>query len=254
MLPQDLLNYFLYPKETGYTVQKTLLYSLILIAAVYLVFKILKRLGIKIDKRLAISVTPYVVFGSALRVLEDLGLVDSYWFVTPGIYILVFLITISVLLISLILNKTKKIPYYKPLFLIGVLLDSFVLTFIKPVDFSGMALVLAFLAPWIVAFALLQKWSLKNRIVTLVQLFDANTTFVAVSFFGFYEQHVVPTFFINFLSPISFVIVKLFVIVGILILIDRYSKDQELNDYLKLIIGILGAATGVRDFLALSVF
>ena len=82
-------------------------------------------------------------------------------------------------------------------------------------------------------------------------MFDATSTFVALQYFGYYEQHVVPSIFINIFSPISFVFLKIVGIVAILLLLDRFKGDEEFNNYLKLIIGILGLGTGTRDFLRL---
>jgi uncharacterized membrane protein len=84
-------------------------------------------------------------------------------------------------------------------------------------------------------------------------MFDATTTVTAMTFFGYGEQHVLPTIFINLFSstlfgPFSFIVLKLIGVVPVLILIDKLSSDKEFNNYLKLAIGILGAATGTRDF------
>lgn len=105
----------------------------------------------------------------------------------------------------------------------------------------------------------LLRWDQSNKIVTLAQLFDATTTFVALNFFGksslgqmgFIEQHVVPTIIINIFGPFSFVIVKLIAIVSVLLLIDKFSDEKEFSYFLKIVIGILGGATGSRDFIAL---
>jgi uncharacterized membrane protein len=83
-------------------------------------------------------------------------------------------------------------------------------------------------------------------------MFDATATFVAMNYFGYGEQHVLPRYIINLSgTPFSFIILKIIAIVLILIGIDKYSKDKEFNNYIKLIIGIIGAATGLRDFLGL---
>ncbi len=70
-------------------------------------------------------------------------------------------------------------------------------------------------------------------------------------YFNFYEQHILPTAFINMFGPASFIVVKIVVMIAVLLAIDRLSKDREFNTYIKIVIGILGAATGGRDFLAL---
>jgi len=251
---QDFLDYFLSPKKTGYDVPKTFTYAIVLILAVFLIFKILKKVKVRIDKRLAIAISPYIIFGSSLRVLEDLGLINSYFIITPGIYLFIFLICFSVLLISLLIEKRKGIPYFKTSFTFGLILVALILPQFKVVNFRGLLLVVISFIPWVLLFwKILKKWDLTNRMVSLFQMFDASTTFVAVNFFRYSEQHIFPTYLINIFGPISFLFAKLIVIVSILILIDRFSKDKEFNNYLKLIIGILGAATGTRDFIRLLV-
>ncbi len=261
---KENLDYFLAPKQTGYDITKTLLYALILVVAIYFIYKILyeknkdklKKFKIKIDQRLAIAVAPYVVFGGAIRVLQDAGVVNSYFFMTPGIHILVFGIIFSALLASFVFQKKFSIPYYKTMFLFGILLLPFTLLQLNFSNFYGAVLVLLFFIPWVIIFkspilSKLSKWSKENKIVTLIHIFDATTTAVALYFFGYYEQHVLPTAFINILGPFSFIPLKAVAIIIVLILIDRLSDDKEFNNYLKLVIGILGAATGSRDFISL---
>lgn len=246
------LDYFLSPKETGYDMPKTMLYALLLVAAAYGIYKILKKLKIKIDKRLAVAVSPYVVLGSVLRVMKDVGIVDSYLFVTPTIYVFVFAITFISIAASYIIQKKFKIPYYKTCFVIGVLILPFVMSELYLENLYGGAIVALFMLPWLAALLCRRiKWALENKIVTLVHIFDATTTFVSLNFFGYYEQHIVPTALINALGPFSFVVIKAVVIVVTLYMIDRLSDDIEFNNYIKLIIGILGAATGTRDFVSL---
>ena len=82
-------------------------------------------------------------------------------------------------------------------------------------------------------------------------MFDATNTFVALYFFGYNEQHFVPNIFISLFGPWIFIPIKAIAVIAALVLIDRYSDDKEFNNYLKLVIGILGGATSVRDFLRL---
>jgi len=251
MNPQDFVDYFLSPTKTGYTVPKTLVYSIVFIIAAYMAFLLLKKLKVRTDKKLALAVAPYVAFGGILRSLEDAGSVNSYWFVTPGIYLFVFAVFLSVLAASLLLENKRRIPYFKTSFTIGLLLVSAAITQVKPVNFYGAFLVGLLMLPWIFVFYFFKRWNLSNRIVSTVQMFDATTTFVALNFFSYREQHVLPNFFIGLLGPLSFVFLKLAGVVAVLVLIDRFSTDKELNNYLKLLIGILGAATGTRDLFSL---
>ena len=242
-------QYFL--ERGGYNPINTTVYSIILIAFVLLIFKLLKKLKVKFDKRLALAVSPFVLLGSSMRVLEDSGILYGRLFITPGIYFLILGVTISTLLISLFLEKKKGIPYFKPMFIVGLILASPILGILQYKNFLGVVYVILFFIPWIILLKII-PWLKENKIVTGIHLFDANTTFVSLSYFGYYEQHVVPRYLINlFGTPFSFVILKFIALVGILFIIDKYSDDKEFNNYIKLIIGILGAATGTRDLLRL---
>jgi len=159
-------------------------------------------------------------------------------------------------MISLVLQKKLKIPYFKTLFIVGILLISLNLSQIKFVNSDAAVFVTIFFLPWALFFYFFKKWGLENRIVTTIQIFDATTTATAMAFFGYGEQHIVPTIFINLFGsvlfgPFSFVILKIIVVVLALVLIDKLSDDKEFNNYLKLAIGILGAATATRDFTCL---
>jgi len=137
------------------------------------------------------------------------------------------------------------------MFIIGLILTSPVLGILKYNNFLGVGYVLLFFIPWIF-FLKLIPLSKENKIVTGLHVFDGTVTFVSLNYFGYYEQHVLPRYLINlFGTPLSFVFLKFVVIVSVLLLIDKYSKDKDFNNFIKLIIGILGAATGTRDFLRL---
>src|SRR3989339_273614 len=97
-IQEYFVNPILYQdKYPPYNAYNTLAYAAIAIAAVYLLFKLFKSKGIKIDGWFFKAVIPFVLFGSLLRVTEDARLlprvvefagVKLFPFVTPGIYIL----------------------------------------------------------------------------------------------------------------------------------------------------------------------
>ena len=247
---QDYL-YNLFCNTTGYTVESTSIFAIILIITVYAIFKVLKFLKIKIDKRLAVAVTPYVILGSSLRVLKDSRMIESCLFQTPGIYFFVFGITFSLLVILTIVERKTNIPYYKVMFIVGLFLISPILGVIRYRNFTGIGYVIVYLVPWIILLKLI-PWLSENKIVTGLHTFDGTATFVSLNYFGYYEQHILPRYLIDFFGiPFSFVILKFIALVLILFVIDNYSTDKEFNNYIKLIIGILGASTGIRDFMRL---
>jgi uncharacterized membrane protein len=129
------------------------------------------------------------------------------------------------------------------------------LTLLRFVNFYGALLIFLFLFPCLLFCLFFKKWSFENRFALFFQMLDANATFVSLNFFPLYkEQHVIPNFIISLFGPYSFVIVKFIAVVVTLFLIDKFSKDRELNNYVKIIIGFLGAATGFRDSLRLIAF
>jgi len=250
-----LEEYFFQPKASGYDVPKTLTFALVLVAAVYGLYRMLRRLGVKADARLAVAVAPYVVLGATVRVLEDAhALPDSFLFVTPMIYVLIFSVTFAVLLASLLTQKRFGIAYHKPLFLAGLLMLPFALARLPTGNLHAALPALVLFAPWAFGSKLV-KWRTENKFVALTHMFDSTVTAVSMQFFGYSEQHVLPTAFIGVLGPFSFVFIKLAAVVVILAAIDRFTgKDEKSRDfanYVKLVIGILGAATGTRDFITL---
>jgi uncharacterized membrane protein len=250
-----LTNIFIDPilNAQGYNPINTTVYALIFVAAAFLTFKILKKMDIKIDRRLAIAVTPFVVTGSLFRVLNDAGIASTFIFVTPIIYFLVFAITIVTLFVSLYLQRKINVSYHKTMFVVGLTIASIIVNVLPIRNLNGAALDIAFFLPWIVVFYFI-KWNAASKTVASIQMFDATTTFTSLQFFNYREQHVVPNIFINLFGPFSFIVLKAVAIVAILILIDKFSKEKEYSNYLKLIIGILGAATSLRDLIRLVAF
>ena len=247
------LIYYKFCNSTGYTTETTIVLSIATVIFVYLLYKVLGKLKIKIDKTLALAVSPFVLLGSSIRVLKDIGYLTDCIFQTPGIYFLIFGVTFLTILISLFFQKKKQIPYYKITFIIGLILVAPILGIFYYQNFLGLGYVLLFFIPWVLILKFV-PWSKENKIATGLQMFDATATFVALNYFGFWEEHVLPRFIINLSgTPFSFIILKIIAVILILIGIDKYSNDKEFNNYIKLIIGILGAATGLRDFISLIV-
>lgn len=86
----------------GYTLISEITYGVILIIALYAIYKLLKKLKITIDWRFCLVLMPYILFGPVSRVLEDadyFNVPSVYWFISPLIYLqiaayaLFFLIT-----------------------------------------------------------------------------------------------------------------------------------------------------------------
>ena len=85
-------------------------------------------------------------------------------------------------------------------------------------------------------------------------MFDASTTYVAVEYYNYYEQHVLPNA-INqlFDTYLTLFPMKIIVIIGALYIIDQYFDDLMIKNLLKLTVFVLGLAPGLRNILTLAI-
>jgi uncharacterized membrane protein len=100
----------IYARE-GYTFVSEITYGIILIFAVYGLYKLLRRLNISIDWNFCLALMPLIIYGPVTRVLEDAGYFKEpfvYWFISPLIYVQTAIIAIFFLLIGCFLRR--KIP------------------------------------------------------------------------------------------------------------------------------------------------
>ncbi len=237
----------------GYNFVNTLTYALLVVLATYLSFKFLEKMKVKIDTNFVASIMILVVLGTMVRLLEEAGISTSYFLVTPMIWIESFAFILGLFFVSKFIEKKFKIPYYKTLSGIGLFLIIIPLVLIlgRLTQFTGMLVSLGLLIPFALIFYFI-KWKLENKLVSMAHIFDGTATFTAIQFFGFTELHVVPRLLMGTFSPVAFIIVKVLVVGGILILIDRYSEDRKFNNFLKLIIAVIGLAPAIRDFFLLG--
>lgn len=254
----------------GYNIVNTLVYAVIMLAVAFLViFPLLNKKGVKFDFGFALALAPYIVFGSLLRVLEDLKIVErsanplgpGFYLVTPGIYILVTVVAVTALLVSLYLGKKTKWNALSVFRNIGIV-------FAVPVVFVNLlyfreflgffaVLVIAFALTAVVIFAVNMFYKKLfednlNKLALFAQLLDASATFVALQFFSCMEQHVV-TRALTDLAPAMFFLVKIPLVLAILYFADTQIKEENLRGFVKLLIIILGLATGTRDLFTLAV-
>ncbi len=244
-----------------YTLPNTVVYSLIFAAAVYLVYRyVLKKMNFRVDEKFMLSLVPFIFLGGIMRALEDAGFYQGFFFVSPGIYITVFFIALGSLLFSSLAEKYFKKKYWKIMLVIGTILCLtnlyFVLSFgIK--NWNGIAMVLGLVTFWSLLFGLIhlkfpKYLSRQNFPILVSHLFDGSSTFVALTFFSYMEQHVLPRFLISFTGPWVMFPLKIAIVWPVLLLIDRHVDDKEFRIWLKIAVLILGLALGTRDILKLG--
>jgi uncharacterized membrane protein len=248
---QDFLDYFLNPTRfEGYDLPRSLTYIAVFLFCAYIILKLFKKNKLNLSKELILAVIPYIFLGSLLRVLRDLYILDYIFLTTPYIYLFVSFIFSLITSFSFLLDKKLGVPFPKVAFIIGVILIGIFSSWIKVTNYYAIFLVF-FPFSVIAVIVWLIKWSYENKLVVLSQIFDGIVTSIAVTFFGYSEQHFIPRLMMFSLHPIVFPIVKLLIVALFLIIIDKSESDRETKKFVKLIIGGLGLATGTRDFLCL---
>ncbi len=255
--------YFVNPilNLSGYNWVNTLTYATILIISIFLIYKLLKFLKIKIDGKFGLALLPWILLGSILRVLEDSGYLINYFLISPLIYFTLFGLTFSFLLISLGFEKQTKVKYQSYFFTFGFILAGIFFTQVNITNFIGILQVLSldvFFLILILKLGNLKKFtrSLFNKLTIFSQVFDANATFISLQFYAFKEQHVVPNIIMSSLGGnwFFFIFIKLGVVIAIIYFVEKYLENENFKNWLKLIVIILGVAQGTRDILALGVF
>ncbi len=281
-------QYFIDPirYNTGYNVVNTATYAIIFVLMVFAIYKSLKKLGVAVNKKFIFAITPYIALGGIVRAVEDLweatgvtntladtflqpfilfdvnGVARNLLFISPLVYITMFIIAIAALLISLFIEKKQKIEFYKTWFALGVLLDLIFLSQIRIADQFALGAVIIislfwFFLIWVSRYK--NIFSLRDKVLTTenslllsAHMFDATTTFTALQFFPYFEQHVVAGFFVNIFGPPGIFVLKLPVILFVLYYLDKEMPEQqdlEKRNFLKIAILILGLGPGLRNWL-----
>lgn len=259
--------------DTSYNPVDTITYAILLGISIFGVLKLLEKLDIEIDTRFIISVTPYVLAGSSMRVLEDSNVFEpplKYLFITPIIYFFMFTVTVTVLAFSVGMERKRKIKDYHLFFgTAGVawfLINTAGLLAAGDVKnpFPAAAIViLGTLATYSVymlskglGFPLLTDRL--NISILFAHLLDASSTVVGMEVLGYYEKHVVPTFFIgavgNYIDHPSVVMypLKLLIFIPVIYMLDNKfdrEKEKELIHLMKLAILVLGLSPAIRNTL-----
>lgn len=240
--------------EHGYTWVNTLTYGIVLAIGVFFVIKLIKKLGIKIDKKFFIAISPFILYGSTMRALVDGNFYpDIFFFVAPGIYFTIFFICVASLILGMLFFKEK---FHKFVFAVGALLSAFNLSIIIQHIVNWYAFIAAgiFLIFVLIIFLIIKFYGKKlkfltyekNYVILLAHLFDASATFTGIAFFNYAEKHVLPNLLIDISSPAVMFPLKL-VVLPVLYFIDQIEDDTS-RRLIKITIFILGISPGIRDF------
>jgi uncharacterized membrane protein len=271
---QDFVyKYYIIPiiTDVGYNPVNTITWAIILGICIFGVLKLLEKIKVEADWEFIKVIIPYVVAGSILRVFEDADMFVppiQYLFITPPIYILMFVITVSLLFLSIKLRDLGVVDDWKKAFgAAGILwaVINFGILLLKENIVNPAALVfIPALAIGITALIYLIAKKTGNTMFTqrinvsilLVHMLDASSTFYGVDFLHYIEKHVVPTFMIDLAGTASIMLpLKLLIFIPVIYILDtRFEEDEEsrkLKDLMKLTIIVLGLAPATRNTISM---
>ena len=170
-------------------------------------------------------------------------------------------------LFSISLEKflKRRIEYYKIWFAIGAVLSIYFFSQMQFIEYNAVFLILGIFGFWVVLFLSIREYakrrkvgkiisllSFENLLIILAHMLDASSTFVALNYYNYFEQHFLPRFFIDIFGPVAMFALKLPVILLALYYIDKEMPDNQKRTFLKIVILILGLAPGLRDLLRLG--
>ncbi len=285
-------EYYIMPivQDSGYNIVNTLTWALILVVCVYGIIYAFNKLKIQIDERFFYALLPFILSGSALRVVADASIISApfvYLLITPNIYFLMFLGTAALLLISFAFEKLKIVSDFKKIFFaFGILCLLFLLSILlincEIVNLRVLFAVLTGGIVWtLIFYGIFYLFKAKRHITPLnsaiifSHMADATSTIIGIEFLGYYEKHVIPSYFID-LTGTALVMypLKLLIIILLIWSFDsiKYHFENEENgnvneknslskdilsqnktdlllNSLKIVIIILGLAPAVRNTL-----
>jgi len=280
MISEFITKYYIDPIRYGqpYNIVDTLTYALILILAVYLIYRWLNRTGFPVDGKFVLSTVPFIVLGGLLRVVEDTGFITSdirFLLITPLIYFVIFFYTVVALILSQKLERAGKIASYHTVYagigtlgciISAVFLVWYGLTYSQvAVSVLLIILVLAIVtsgAVWAFMRYVL-KWEYASDplycVLIFGQLLDASATSYGIDLHSivYTESHVVGSALIEWTgTAFSMFPLKLAVLFPAVYVLQQYRKDAPpiLWHLILLAMIIVGFAPGIRNMFRMVLF
>ena len=247
-------------------------YVIILFAGVYAVQKLLNKLRIKVDEEFVIATIPYIFMGSVFRVIEDADLLKppvKYFFITPLIFFVIFVICFGTLLITRYLQKIRKIKNYIRTYAIAGFVLSLagiaILIYYSSSDWNPGILVYS-LVPAIILTEIVKRVSpaigmtyLRSRMYSFAVfsfMLDSFTTYIGVDLFGYINKHPVSSFLTSIFGTGAVLIpLSLILVILIIVMLEKDSREDQDKDekyMLTLTLIVLGFSMGARNLLAMA--
>lgn len=281
MISDFIYKYYIDPirYEQPYNSVETITYALILIAAIYLIYRWFRQSEFEVDGKFVLATLPWIIFGGVLRVVQDTHMIQGdiqFLIVTPFIYVVIFLYAFGTLLLSRYLERSGFIDNYLKIYAgLGIFsifvtalvlvawgmnhtrIDLYVLTVIPLMAASATFAVWAFMR-----YILGWKYMADPLYIALLfgQLLDASATSFGIDLHPgvhYIEQHVVGSGLID-LTGTAFVMfpLKLVVLFPAIYVMQLYRKEANPTFWHLVLLAMItvGFAPGVRDMVRMVLY
>ncbi len=280
MISDFIYKYYIDPIRLGqsYNIVDTVSYAIILVIAVYLLYRWMSQstwladIGFTIDSRFIIATLPYVILGGVLRVVQDTGMITGgfqFLLVTPLIYFVLFFFTITMLFLSRSLTLKGFTKDILTFYAIAGIMSAFVVSlvlFAWGINHAHVDLFILGIIPFMAIIATLLVWACMRYLLgwkyvtnplylTLLfgQLLDASATSYGIELHPsvqYIEQHVVGSGLIE-LTHTAFVMfpLKLVVLFPAIYIMELYRKEANPAFWHLVLLAmiVVGLAPGIRD-------
>ena len=277
MIREFIYKYYIDPIEGGgaYTLVDTLTYALILIIAVFLIYRWMQRAGLAFDRQLLFATLPWVVFGGLARVVEDAGMLAAPWrylLITPLIFFVIFFYAVVVLYLCHRLLGERGVRIYG---MVGVVSSAVALVLllwhgatVTTIDLAVPAVIVGLAAVTSLAlWALLRHgfgWEYASdriyQVLIAGHMLDASATSYGIDLhpLGYVEQHVVGSSLIAATGTgFAMFPLKLLVLIPGIYILELYRREESATSFWHLIVLamiVVGLAPGIRDMIRMLLY
>jgi uncharacterized membrane protein len=287
MISDFIYKYYIDPITQGqsYNIVDTLTYAIILVVAVYLLYRWLSSStwfsdsGIKIDQIFVLATVPYIILGGVMRVIEDTGMITGNWkflLITPLIYFTLFFFVVGMMFISrwlVVFGITKQFAtFYAGAGIFTLIISSLILVAWSTTH-HGIDLFILVIIPLMALAATTIVWAFMRYIlswtyvadpiyITLLfgQLLDASATSYGIDLHPsvqYVEQHVVGSALID-ATGTAFVMfpLKLAVLFPAIYVMEMYRKEATPAFWHLVLLAmiVVGFAPGIRDMVRMVLY
>jgi len=281
MIRDFIYKYYVDPIVYGqpYNIVDTLTYALVLIVALYIIYRWLDHSKIvQVDSRFILATLPYVVLGGLLRVVEDTGMLHPPWqylLITPLIYFVLFLFTVLALVSTAHAEKAGLIRDYARMYAgIGVIaciaIAGLLVSFGLENGIISIRVLATILAMGVLATALVYiamryllgwRYAADPLYLALIfgQMLDASATSYGIALhpIDYVEVHVVGSNLIE-LTGTAFVMfpLKLAVLFPGIYVLQHYRDESPAILWHLIVLAMItvGLAPGVRDMVRMVLY